>query len=55
MDECDVIICGCGPTGAMLAGHLGRFGVNTVVLEKELEIVEDPRGIVLDEEGIRTM
>jgi hypothetical protein len=49
----DVIICGCGPTGAMLSAYLGRLSVNNIVLEKELEITQDPRGIALDEDGIR--
>ncbi|OAP61174.1 hypothetical protein AYL99_03375 [Fonsecaea erecta] len=51
----DVIICGCGPTGALLSGLLGRMCVKNVVLEKELEIVTDPRGIALDEDGIRLL
>ena len=49
----DVIICGCGPTGAMLSGYLGRLSVKNIVLEKELDITQDPRGIALDEDGIR--
>lgn len=55
METTDVIICGCGPTGAMLSGLLGRMSVRNVVLEKEKEIVTDPRGIALDEEGIRLL
>ncbi|KAH8819344.1 hypothetical protein F5884DRAFT_825906 [Xylogone sp. PMI_703] len=49
----DVLICGCGPTGAMLSGYLGQLSVPNVVLEKEPAITTDPRGIALDEEGIR--
>jgi 2-polyprenyl-6-methoxyphenol hydroxylase-like FAD-dependent oxidoreductase len=49
----DVLICGCGPTGAMLSAYLGRMSVPNVVLEKEPSITTDPRGIALDEEGIR--
>jgi 2-polyprenyl-6-methoxyphenol hydroxylase-like FAD-dependent oxidoreductase len=49
----DVVICGCGPTGAMLSGYLGKFGISNIVLEREAEITTDPRGIALDEEGIR--
>lgn len=51
----DVLICGCGPTGAMLSGYLGRMGVSNVVLEKEAAITTDPRGIALDDDGIRLM
>lgn len=49
----DVVICGCGPTGAMLSAYLGQFGISNIVLEKEADITTDPRGIALDEEGIR--
>jgi hypothetical protein len=49
----DVIICGCGPTDAMLSGYLGRLSVQNIVLEKELDITQDPRGIALNEDGIR--
>ncbi|PYH95482.1 monooxygenase [Aspergillus ellipticus CBS 707.79] len=49
----DVIICGCGPTGALLSAYLGRMGVPNVVLEKEPAITTDPRGIALDDDGIR--
>lgn len=49
----DVLICGCGPTGAMLSAYLGRLGVQNIVLEKEADITTDPRGIALDDDGIR--
>ena len=49
----DVIIVGCGPTGALLSAYLGRASVHNVVLEREPEITTDPRGIALDEDGIR--
>ena len=51
----DVIIIGCGPTGALLTALLGRFGVANVLLEKQALITEDPRGIALDEDGIRLL
>ncbi|RAO67514.1 uncharacterized protein BHQ10_003526 [Talaromyces amestolkiae] len=49
----DVVICGCGPTGAMLSAYLGQMSIKNVVLEKEADITTDPRGIALDEDGIR--
>ena len=52
-ESTDVIICGCGPTGAMLSGYLGRYSVDNVVLERGENITTDPRGIALDEDGIR--
>lgn len=49
----EVLICGCGPTGAMLSGYLGRANISNIVIEKEMGITTDPRGIALDEDGIR--
>ena len=51
----DVIICGGGPTGALLSANLSRLGIVHVLLERELDITTDPRGIALDEDGIRIM
>ncbi|TKA60779.1 hypothetical protein B0A55_12547 [Friedmanniomyces simplex] len=41
------------PTGALLSALLGQLEVPNVVLEREPEITTDPRGIALDEDGIR--
>ncbi|KFZ13759.1 hypothetical protein V502_06464 [Pseudogymnoascus sp. VKM F-4520 (FW-2644)] len=54
-EEFKIIICGCGPTGALLSANLGRLGVRHLILEKESGITTDPRGIVLDEDGIRSL
>ena len=51
----DVLICGCGPTGALLSALLGQLGVKNICLDKEAAIVTDPRGIALDEDGIRVL
>ena len=51
----DVVICGCGPTGALLSANLSRLGVRHVILEREEDIMTDPRGIALDEDGIRSL
>ncbi|KAK7177862.1 putative monooxygenase [Paraphaeosphaeria sporulosa] len=53
METFDVIIAGCGPTGAMLSTLLGRYSVPNIVLERDPDINTDPRGIALDEDGIR--
>ncbi|KAL4911122.1 hypothetical protein BDW74DRAFT_172576 [Aspergillus multicolor] len=50
-----VLICGCGPTGALLSAYLGRMKVPHIVLEREPAISTDPRGIALDEDGIRLL
>ncbi|GFF61360.1 hypothetical protein IFM62136_04984 [Aspergillus lentulus] len=51
----DILICGCGPTGALLSAYLGQMRIPNVVLEKEANITTDPRGIALDEDGIRIL
>jgi 2-polyprenyl-6-methoxyphenol hydroxylase-like FAD-dependent oxidoreductase len=51
----DVVIVGCGPTGALLSALLGRYGIPNVVLEREASVTEDPRGIALDDDGIRQL
>ena len=53
IESTDVLICGCGPTGAMLSALLGQYHIPNIVLEREEKINTDPRGIALDEDGIR--
>lgn len=55
METTEVVIVGCGPTGAMLSTLLGQYGVRNIVLEREPDITTDPRGIALDEDGIRLL
>jgi 2-polyprenyl-6-methoxyphenol hydroxylase-like FAD-dependent oxidoreductase len=37
----------------MLSGYLDSMAVRNIVLEREADITTDPRGIVLDDDGIR--
>lgn len=53
--DTDVIIVGFGPTGAALAGLLGRRGVNVVVLEKSPDVFAQPRAAHIDHTGLRTI
>lgn len=55
VEETHVVICGCGPTGAVLSALLSTFRIPNIVLEKEEDITTDPRGIALDEDGIRIL
>ncbi|KAE8374197.1 hypothetical protein BDV26DRAFT_296196 [Aspergillus bertholletiae] len=55
IETTDVVICGCGPTGALLSAYLSRMSIKHVVLERESGITTDPRGIALDEDGIRAL
>ena len=50
-----VVIVGGGPTGVLLSALLGQAQVPNIVLEREANIVTDPRGIVLDEDGVRIL
>ncbi|MFI1385207.1 rifampin monooxygenase [Embleya sp. NPDC020886] len=51
----DVIIAGCGPTGAMLAAELRLHGVRVLVLEKETEPVSFVRVVGLHIRSIELM
>ncbi len=53
ISKTDVLIVGCGPTGAVLANLLGLCGVRTILLEKETEIFPVPRATHIDEETKR--
>ena len=54
-DRAQVVVCGAGPTGLTLANSLGRFGVNVLVVERNASIMDIPRAILIDDEGIRTV
>ncbi len=55
VEETGVVICGGGPTGVVLSTLLGAMQIPNVLLEKEKDITTDPRGIALDEDGIRIL
>lgn len=51
----DVLICGCGPVGALLACLLVDRGRSVVVVERHTRIFPIPRAVVLDDESLRTL
>ena len=55
MEETEVVIVGAGPSGLFLALLLAQYEVRSIVLEKEWEIVQDPRNIVMVGDGVRTV
>lgn len=53
MIETDVVIAGFGPTGATLAALLGKAGIKTLVVERDLEVYRQPRAAHFDHEIMR--
>lgn len=51
----DVLIIGNGPAGATLAALLGRYGTQTLVVDKTHDILLMPRAIALDNEALRIL
>jgi len=51
--DTDVIIVGCGPTGATLALLLAKLGIRSYILEREHEIYPLPRAVHFDDHVMR--
>lgn len=51
----DVLVIGYGPAGAALAALLGRYGVETLVVDKLKDVMLAPRAIALDNEALRIL
>lgn len=49
-----VLIVGGGPVGITLANLLGTYGIQTLVIERSLEVHDFPRAVGLDDEAMRT-
>ena len=50
-----VVVIGSGPTGLTLANLLGRAGIETLLVERHLTTVQEPRAVSIDDESLRTM
>lgn len=48
-----VVIVGGGPNGIAVANLLGAYGVDTVVIERETQILQYPRAVGMDDEALR--
>lgn len=48
-----VVIVGGGPNGVALANLMGVYGIDTVVIEREPQILEYPRAVGMDDEALR--
>jgi len=53
MSDYDVLICGLGPVGQLLALLLGDHGVRTLAFDREHEPYDLPRAAVVDDEVLR--
>ncbi|TNH14114.1 bifunctional 3-(3-hydroxy-phenyl)propionate/3-hydroxycinnamic acid hydroxylase [Halomonas sp. BL6] len=51
----DIAVVGCGPVGAYAANLLGRTGLKTVVLERDLSPYPLPRAVHIDHEIVRLL
>jgi 3-(3-hydroxy-phenyl)propionate hydroxylase len=51
----DVLVIGYGPVGACIAALLGRYGVQTLVIDRVSDILLMPRAIALDNEALRIL
>lgn len=51
--DCEVLIVGLGPTGSVLAGLLGAHGVNTLIVDREPDLLNLPRAVHFDGEVMR--
>ncbi|MGF2945102.1 bifunctional 3-(3-hydroxy-phenyl)propionate/3-hydroxycinnamic acid hydroxylase [Mycobacterium sp. Lab-001] len=52
--DVDVVVVGAGPVGLTLANILGLQGVRTLVVDERDSLIDYPRGVGLDDEGLRT-
>src|SRR5437764_6883167 len=55
MVDYDVIICGLGPVGQLLALVLGDRGVRTLAFDRDHEPYPLPRAAVIDDEVLRIL
>jgi 3-(3-hydroxy-phenyl)propionate hydroxylase len=51
--NCDVIVVGLGPSGAMLANLLGPRGWSVVAIERDEDVYYAPRAVHFDDEAMR--
>ena len=48
-----VLVVGAGPTGLTVANLLGQYGIETLLVERNLGLSDFPRAISIDDEGLR--
>ncbi|KAL3408523.1 hypothetical protein V8F44DRAFT_616601 [Aspergillus fumigatus] len=53
--DTDVVIVGGGPSGLTLGLALARHQVKSIILEKGHDVTQDPRGVVLTGDALRSL
>lgn len=53
MEEIPVLIIGAGPAGLTRGLSLAKFGIRSIILEKNDLITDDPKGIYLAGDSVR--
>jgi 3-(3-hydroxy-phenyl)propionate hydroxylase len=53
--DADVVVVGAGPCGLALASLLGTYGVRATLIEREVEPLDYPRAVGIDDEALRTL
>ncbi|MEN8281846.1 bifunctional 3-(3-hydroxy-phenyl)propionate/3-hydroxycinnamic acid hydroxylase [Acinetobacter gerneri] len=54
-EQTDVVIVGGGPNGIALAHYMGIYGIKTIVLEVNPDILPYPRAVGMDDEALRVL
>ena len=52
--QAQVLIIGAGPVGVTLANLLGTYGISTLIIERNLDVLDYPRAVGIDDEALRT-
>jgi len=55
VERVSVAVVGAGPVGVTAANLLGGYGVETLIVDRDTEIVDYPRAIGVDDETLRTL
>ena len=50
-----IVVIGSGPIGLTLTNLLGTAGIGTLIVERNLTTVQEPRAVSIDDETLRTM
>jgi len=53
--ERDIVIVGAGPAGVTMANLLAGYGLSVLIIDRESDIVEEPRAVGIDDEALRTL